>query len=134
MTPTRCVHGIDSRFCAVCNRTSKVTRSAGAIGSVDLPQILKFLNQEQVRATYKAVGEVLGIIPRALGAHLGPHTPERSWIVNADTGRPTDYGKDHLHPALFRTNEIISSGTELLMRMSSTTSSRRRSSLAARGR
>jgi hypothetical protein len=117
MTGTRCVHGLDSRFCAVCNRTSAAGRPRSAIGSVDLADILRFLNQEQVRATYGAVGEALGVIPRGMGARLGPHTQERSWIVNAETGLPTDYSRDDMHPALFRANEIISSGTELVMRM-----------------
>src|SRR4029078_11172795 len=104
-------------FCAVCNRTSATSRPRSAVGSVDLPDILRFLNQEQVRATYGAVGEALVVIPRAIGARLGPHTRERSWIVNAETGLPTDYSRDDMHPALFRANEIISSGTELVMRM-----------------
>ncbi len=117
MAGTRCVHGIDSRFCAVCNRASKASRAAAAIGSVTLPEILEFLNAEQVRATYGAVGELLGVIPRAMGARLGPHTEERSWIVNADTGLPTDYSQSEMHPSLRRRNEIIDSGTGLLMRM-----------------
>jgi hypothetical protein len=117
MAGVRCVHGLDSRFCAVCNRTSKAGRPRGAIGSVDLPEILRFLNEEQVRATYGAVGEALGVMPRAMGARLGPHTQERSWIVNADTGLPTDYSKEETHPSLFRCEDIISSGTELVMRM-----------------
>jgi len=75
------------------------------------------LNNEQVRATYGAVGEVLGVIPRAMGARLGPHSHERSWIVSAETGRPTDYGQNEMHPSLFRADEIISSGMELVMRM-----------------
>ena len=117
MAGTRCVHGIDSRFCAVCNKVSAFGRPRGAIGSATLPEILEFLNAEQVRATYGAVGELLGVIPRAMGARLGPHTQERSWIVNAETGLPTDYSREDTHPALLRANEIISSGTELVMRM-----------------
>jgi hypothetical protein len=117
MTPTRCVHGIDSRFCAVCNRTSKTSRPHGAIGSATLPEILEFLNAEQLRATYAAVGELLGVIPRAIGSQLGPHTPERSWIVSAGTGLPTDYSQDEMHPALLTNPTVISSGIELGMRL-----------------
>ena len=76
-----CVHGIDDRFCAVCNRTSGASRPRAAIGSVDLPEILRFLNQEQLRATYGAVAEVLGVIPRAMGARLGRRTPSRRRLV-----------------------------------------------------
>jgi len=117
-TGVRCAHGIDSRFCAVCNRTSKASRPRGAIGSATLPEILEFLNAEQVRATYGAVGELLGVIPRAMGTQLGPHTAERSWIVSAGTGLPTDYSRDEMHPALLRTDEVIGSGIALAMRLS----------------
>ena len=118
MTTTRCVHGIDSRFCAVCNRTSTASRPRGAIGSATLPEILEFLNAEQVRATYGAVGELLGTSPRAMATQLGPHTVERSWIVSAGTGLPTDYGRDEMHSSLLRTNEVIGSGIALAMRLS----------------
>jgi hypothetical protein len=114
---TRCPHGLDARFCAVCNRASRAARPAGAIGSVDLPEILRFLNAEEIRATYAAVGGVLGIVPRAMGAQLGPHSAERSWIVSAGTGLPTGYSEDDLHPSLRRRDEIIHTGTELIMRM-----------------
>jgi len=117
MTDNRCIHGLDRRFCAPCNKGGAASRPRGAIGGVDLPEILRFLNEEQVRVTYGAVGEVLGIIPRALGGRLGCRTPERSWIVNAETGLPTDYSKDEMHPSLFRTDDMISSGMELVMRM-----------------
>jgi len=114
----KCVHGIDSRFCAVCNRTSKASRPRGAVGSATLPEILEFLNAEQVRATYSAVGELLGIVPRSMGSQLGPHSPERSWIVSAGTGLPTDYSQDEMHPSLLRTDDVISSGIALAMRLS----------------
>jgi hypothetical protein len=125
MTTTRCVHGIDSRFCAVCNRTSKASRPPGAIGSATLPEVLEFLNAEGVRATYGAVGELLGVMPRAMGAQLGPHTRERSWIVSAGTGLPTDYSQDDIHPSLLRSDEIISSGIALAMRLSAWKARRR---------
>jgi hypothetical protein len=92
MAGTRCVHGIDSRFCAVCNRTSKTSRAAGAIGSVTLPEIQEFLKAEQARATARAIAEVLGVDLRTLTAQLG------------------DAAQDGSAPS-------ISSGTELLMRM-----------------
>jgi hypothetical protein len=126
MTGNRCVHGIDSRFCAVCNRTSKTSRPRGAIGSATLPEILAFLNAEQVRATYGAVGELLGVIPRAMGARLGPHTVEASWIVSAETGLPTDYSQGEMHPSLRRRDEIIDSGTGLVMRMTAWKATRER--------
>jgi hypothetical protein len=114
----RCVHGLDSRFCAICNKVSSSGRPRTAIGSATLPEILAFLNAEKVRATYGAVAGLLGIIPRGMGAQLGPHSPERSWVVSAETGLPTDYNQDERHPALMRSDEIISTGMELAMRMS----------------
>jgi hypothetical protein len=114
----RCVHGIDSRFCAVCNRASKASRPRAAIGSVALGEILEFLNAEQVRATYTAVGEVLGVPARSLGTLLGPRTAEASWIVNAATGLPTDYSQNEMHASLFVKDDIIKSGLALTMRLS----------------
>ena len=93
MAGTRCVHGIDSRFCAVCNRTSKASRSLSAIGSVTLPEIQAFLEAEHARATARAIAEVLGVDSRTLAAQLGVDT--------ADDGSAPR----------------ISSGTELLMRL-----------------
>jgi hypothetical protein len=93
MAGTRCVHGIDSRFCAVCNRTSRTSRAAGAIGSVTLAEIQEFLKAEQVRATARAIAEVLGVDLRSLTTQLG-----------------ADAAQDGSAPS-------ISSGTELLMRM-----------------
>jgi hypothetical protein len=118
MTTNSCVHGIDNRFCSICNRRSAFGVPRGAISSVTLPEILEFLNAEQVRATYGAVGGVIGVIPRALGAHLGARTVEASWIVNGETGLPTDYTQNELHPALLSKSEVISSGIELAMRLS----------------
>jgi hypothetical protein len=103
MTTTRCVHGIDSRFCAVCNRTSKASRPRGAIGSVALPEILEFLDAAQVRAAPRAIAEVLGVDSRTLAAHIGADTTE-------DAAVP-----------------IISSGTELLMRLTAWKADRHRS-------
>jgi hypothetical protein len=46
--PINCIHGIDSRFCATCNTPTK-----GAVGSnVSLDDVVRFLNEEKVRATY----------------------------------------------------------------------------------
>jgi hypothetical protein len=114
----RCIHGLDGRFCAVCNGTSNAGRSRQAIGSATLAEVLEFLNAEQVRATYDAIGELLGIAPRAMGGQLGPHRAERSRIVSAGTGLPTDYSRDEMHPSLLRTDEIIGSGIALAMRLS----------------
>jgi hypothetical protein len=112
---TNCLHGIDARFCVTCNRTP--APKSGAPGRVTLDEILTFLNDEEVRATYGAVAEVLGIAPRSMGAVPGPHRPEASWIVSAENGLPTDYDPTEWHPALLSRGEIITSGRALLLRM-----------------
>ena len=65
-----CIHGLDARFCATCNRQDK-SKSRTAVGNISLEEILTFLNDEQVRATYGAVAEVLGVVPRAMATLLG---------------------------------------------------------------
>jgi hypothetical protein len=118
MVGERCVHGMDRRFCAICNRARPQSRPRGAIADTTLAEILRFLNDEQIRATYGAVAGLLGIGPRSLAADgLGSRRPEASWIVAADGGLPTGYDRDQMHPALFRTSEVIQTGTELAMRM-----------------
>jgi hypothetical protein len=111
-----CLHGIDERFCAACNRTAK-SSSGGTIGRTTLDEVLTFLNAEQLRATDTAVAEILGVSPRALSAHLGPRRPEASWVVSAENGLPTDYEQAEWHPALLSRGEIISSGRALMLRM-----------------
>jgi hypothetical protein len=111
-----CLHGIDARFCATCNRPA-APKSQSAVGRVGLEEILTFLNDEQVRATYGAVAEALGVNPRSVGAVLGPHRPEASWIVSAQNGLPTDYDQAEWHPALVSRGEIITSGRALVLRM-----------------
>jgi hypothetical protein len=113
-----CIHGIDPRFCANCNKIQKPARSRNAVAAVSLEDILRFLNEEQVRATGGAVAEVLGVIPRLMGTRLGPHRPEASWIVNSFNGLPTDYSEDEWHPALLSEAEIITSGRVLALRLS----------------
>jgi hypothetical protein len=108
---------MDSRFCAVCHKRTGVGTPRASIGNTTLAEVLAFLNAEQIRATYGAVGELLGVNPKAMGGRLGPRTVDASWIVNAETGLPTDYRGDEMHPALMRREEILRTGTGLVMRM-----------------
>jgi hypothetical protein len=111
-----CIHGIDARFCARCNRTAQ-SKSAGS-ADVTLEAILALLNAEEVRATYVAVAEALGVPPRALEARLGTRRPEVSWIVSAENGLPNGYDQSEWHPALLSRAEIITSGRALILQMS----------------
>jgi hypothetical protein len=109
---------MDERFCAICNKPRGPAASPRAAATaVTLDEILAFLNDRQIRATYGAVGEVVGVIPRALGALLGTRRPEASWIVNAADGLPTGYAQDECHPALFSQPDVIATGRELVMRL-----------------
>jgi len=121
MFESRCVHGLDVRFCSICNtrgQDGSITPRPAVVPDSNLAEILRFLNEEQVRATYGAVGEVLGVVSRSLGAVLGHRRPEASWIVNAESGLPTGYDQAEWHPALFSKSPIIRTGSELAMRMS----------------
>jgi len=82
-----------------------------------LDEILRFLNEEQIRATYGAVAAVLGVIPQSIGARLGPRHIAASWIVNSESGLPTGYRAKEIHQALFSKNSIIKSGEELQRQM-----------------
>jgi hypothetical protein len=121
MAGMQCVHGLDSRFCAICNKRAPDQghrARRGSLGDANLSEIIQFLNHHQVRATYGAVAEVLGVIPLSMGALLGPRNAEASWIVSAATGLPTDYSQHEMHPALLRGSEIIRTGIELTLRLS----------------
>ena len=114
-----CVHGIDARFCAVCNRRTAAPRRGSLTASVTLEEILQFLSHAKVRATYGAVAEVLGLSPRSMDERrFGSHRPEASWIVSAENGLPTGYSPDEWHPDLLSRSEIIASGTALLLQLS----------------
>ena len=117
MTGTRCLHGVDNRFCAICNRRSAVGIPRPSIASATLSEIVEFLNDEQIRATYRAVGDALGVVPRSLVDGLSPRSVEGSWIVSTGTGLPTDYAPHEMHSALLDKSEIIGSGIELVMRL-----------------
>jgi hypothetical protein len=122
-----CVHGLDARFCAVCNKTTAATPRRGSLASVALDEILRFLNDAKVRATYGAVAEVLGVPQRSMGTRLEPRRPETSWIVSAENGLPTDYSQDEWHPELLSSGEIITKGTVLVLRLSAWKASSRQS-------
>lgn len=80
---------------------------------VDIQQILVCLNREQIRATYGAVGEVMGIPAIGVGRHLGKCRAEASWIVSASSGRPSGYNHSDYHEALFISEQILKRGSEL---------------------
>lgn len=76
-------------------------------------EILRSLNAERIRATYGAVGDLIGIPAISVSQYLGERRPKASWVVNDDTGQPTGYTSDEMHPDLRRTANIIRSGDAL---------------------
>ena len=76
-------------------------------------EILDCLSRERVRATYGAVGEVLGLAPQSIWRTLRNRTKKASWVVNARTGEPTGHTVDQRHSDLHRTPHIIKTGAEL---------------------
>ena len=80
-----------------------------------LDEILDCLNENRIRATYGAVGDVLGKPARVVGNMLGPRTPRASWVVSAEDHEPYGYGdgRNQAHPDLYHTEHVITSGREL---------------------
>ena len=124
MSGSRCVHGLDVRFCSLCDKQEPVRRAGSRPVSTDDPdlvEIVRFLNEEKVRATYGAVAYLIGGIAQGVGARLTrlySMSPEASWVVNAETGLPTGYDQSQWHLDLLSKNSIIRTGSELEMRMS----------------
>ena len=48
----RCVHGLDGRFCSLCNKPERASGKDAAT----LAEILAFLNHERVRISTRAQG------------------------------------------------------------------------------
>ena len=76
-------------------------------------EILRCLNDKRIRATYGAVGAVIGVPAQSVGGYLGKRRPEASWVVNSGTGQPTCYACDEKHPEFGRTPDIIRTRGEL---------------------
>ena len=76
-------------------------------------EVLACLNQRRTRATHGAVAGLLGIPPENLERILGARRPAASWIVSANTHRPTGYENKEIHPDLTRNSTVIESAEEL---------------------
>ena len=79
----------------------------------ELRAILEFLKKHKIRATYQAVGEVIGVSALAVGAMLGARNSRASWVVASRTGKPTGYKPQEEHPDLYKSPRIIRTGFEL---------------------
>jgi hypothetical protein len=80
-------------------------------------RIVDFLNDQQIRATYAAVGGAIGFPAQSVGRLLGGRQPRASWVVAKKTRRPTGYTASQMHAAL-QESEVILTANDLRRRMS----------------
>jgi hypothetical protein len=77
-----------------------------------MDQIIDALAHARQRATYGSVAAVVGSSPRTLMKGRD-RDPRHSWVVSRQTGLPSGYGDEQLHPELLRSNRVIESREEL---------------------
>jgi hypothetical protein len=77
-----------------------------------LDEVLDRLDRHRQRATYGAVGEVVRRPPFYLMSGR-PRDFRHSGVVRKESGLPTGYGPEHMHPDLRARDEILRSGEEL---------------------
>jgi hypothetical protein len=117
--PPPCTDGHKRRWSMPPARQLAPTIASGSSGFT-LDDIVRCLNDQQVRATYGAVAQVAGGLAQSIGARLGGaagRRPEASWVVNAATGLPTGYQRSEMHPALNHRAEVLHTGEQLRRRL-----------------
>ena len=77
-----------------------------------LDQILDALDANHQRATYGAVAALLGKSPRTLMQGRERDT-RHSWVVRRETGQPTGYDANLLHPELRQRDAILQTKEDL---------------------
>ena len=82
------------------------------VATHSIDSIIDQLDRFQQRATYGAVAGVLNLSPRNLMAGR-TRSQRESWIVSHQTGLPTGYAVDQVHPDITSREEILSSTKEL---------------------
>jgi hypothetical protein len=80
---------------------------------VTLDHILDALDAARQRATYGAVAKVVGRTPRTLMRGRA-RDRRHSWVVNRNSGKPTGYADDDLHPELETNAHLIDTPVELI--------------------
>jgi hypothetical protein len=73
-----------------------------------LKRLLSSLERHCQRATYGAVGGVVGLPARSVMSGQ-PKTPRNSWVVAAKNGRPTGYSPSETHASLLSNGKVITS-------------------------
>lgn len=79
---------------------------------MSLDQVLDLLSKYHQRATYGAVAELVGGHARSV-LQGRKRNWRHSWVVNQDTGMPTEYPSGMIHPAIAERPEILCSAEEL---------------------
>jgi len=74
--------------------------------------IVELLDRFHQRATYGAVAELAGKTPRSVMQGL-PRNWRHSWIVNKDTGEPSEYHLLQKHRELKERDEILDTADAL---------------------
>ncbi|MEO8593058.1 MAG: hypothetical protein ABI759_07040 [Candidatus Solibacter sp.] len=88
------------------NRRIEESVFSGSAG-LSLDGIVHQLDAHKQRATYGAVAELVGVLPRGLMSGR-PKTPRYSWVVAATNGSesrrgfPTGYFVNQIHPDCYR--------------------------------
>ncbi len=78
----------------------------------DLESIATLLDRHHQRATYAAVADLLGVPARSLMSEA-PKRRLYSWVVNAQTKKPTRYPASAVHPDLFENATVLTTAIEL---------------------
>ncbi|HEX8943413.1 MAG TPA: hypothetical protein VF785_09765 [Gemmatimonadaceae bacterium] len=82
------------------------------MSDLTIDQILDALDRGRQRATYGAVAALLGTAPRTL--MQGRQRDQRhSWVVSRQSGEPTGYSPEQIHPNLHERPEIFATKEEL---------------------
>ena len=89
----------------------EVSRISGGPQVMMIEEVLNFLNKHEIRATYEAVGEVMGTNPQSI--LLGDRRSRASWVVSKRTEDPTGYTAEQEHPRLRSKKDVIRSGAVL---------------------
>ena len=80
--------------------------------SYQMSKIVALLSKHSQRATYGAVGGLVGLPARSVMAGQ-PKSKENSWVVAAKTGKPTGYLPGETDPKLNSRGSVISSPEDL---------------------
>jgi len=91
----------------LCSTPAQLKRQMHTLDSV-----LDALNRHHQRATYGAVAGLLGKKPRSL-LQGRKRDWRHSWVVNQDTGMPSEYSSPMIHPSIAEHAYILATEDEL---------------------